>query len=1414
LANNLDPNDPTIAYEDPDRDGLTNLLEYQSGTDPNKPDTDGDGLNDGDEVNKYHTSPLLTDTDGDLIPDGVEVTTGTNPLDRTSYDLKSATATSTVTPPSFTLQTSVANPVMSIQLAWSVKLIDGKTTLDLTADPRTHYTSSDLTICSFQVQPGQVFSGNPGSCVITLSQNTLSTTASGTVTYFTPVEISTLTVNGAVAVDVSGNFAYVATGNSGLAVVDITDRTHPLLRGTLGGLGNAQGVRASGQYVFLVDANGFLRIVQAQNPAAPVLIASLAITGAPTALALRSGLAAVAAGTGGVSLVNVADIMNPVLVSKFTVPASALGVDFDPQSGLAAVAMGTGGLQLADISNPSSPKLRGSLPGGDVRRVLVRFPAVLLADVQRSVTAVNVTNPDQPVLAVSIPPNLGGAPVEIAAFGNIAITADTSFGRAVPIIGIANPLNPATLTYWNLQSAGFSSGVAIDSSFGYLIIPNTLRILKYQNIVDTFGKPPVISIISPVPGAPLIQGQTVTFAANATDDVAVASVSLLVNGKLISTVATPPYQANYTVPLNATALTFGATAGDYGNNTGVAADVSVQVIPDPLTTVTGVVVDNAQPVGGATVTVGSLGTQTTANGAFTLTGVPTISGNIIAMATATINGAVMAGLSTPVPPVRGGTTNVGTITLSPIPVITSLTPKSVLANTTVTLTVSGTNLSGSTFAFSPSTNMNITGSSIAPSGTSATLTVNVLAASGRFVLIATNVAGPSDPTVKLGFIEGTAVFNTLTVPGADPAADTDTDGLPDGYELVLGSDPLNADTDGDLYSDAAEVASISDPLNPACTPLNCRVSGERDTFPTSVSNIGFTSSMPGESDSIIASTLNIGATSSSALESVSLLFSTLNTGATTKVLQEADSLLASVLANFSTNNIPFEADTIPFSVCNTLGSCADYGPLMKAPRRARDITTVTTNRPGSDGLAAGPADGRFFGVLSVTPSGGAGRVSLRAPVAVNFSAPLDIASINAANFALIADGKALDAEIRYSTDFRTVMLRLPLPPDSRILIQLSNQIKDLWGRRLEAFESDFHTVGQSEAPPPVIAQSPPFGAVGWPTDSSTIRLYVASPLNMDQASAALHVTQDGDPVSGSVQVSERGRLLEFIPSQALRPGAVIKIALSGIGSGSAPRSDYEGVFTTASAPSDVTEMTRAIPGQAIGSARNSVIEIEYNRPLDPNLISASNSFVIGDATSEPVPTRISLRGDRIVRLVPAEPLASNAEYSVNIASVLDDSGLATNAIQQHFSTGAEASFGSPRLQSSTPADGATDVEATTELRLIFDRLLNPLSLSTDTVWLTEDGVRVSRSIAVASDGREIVLTPVAPLKPGSLVQVNVVGVEDVSGNSVPLSTIRFRIGGRQGLLAAGTVNKKASLRATRASGWRRTIQFWIRRSNP
>lgn len=105
---------------DADNDGLSDVQEQVLGTNPQSPDTDGDGLQDGpealehgcnplvrdsdgdflndwDEVNTYRTECGNPDTDGDGLTDGVEVTQGTDPLTPSA-----ATATASATAPTLT----------------------------------------------------------------------------------------------------------------------------------------------------------------------------------------------------------------------------------------------------------------------------------------------------------------------------------------------------------------------------------------------------------------------------------------------------------------------------------------------------------------------------------------------------------------------------------------------------------------------------------------------------------------------------------------------------------------------------------------------------------------------------------------------------------------------------------------------------------------------------------------------------------------------------------------------------------------------------------------------------------------------------------------------------------------------------------------------------------------------------------------------------------------------------------------------------------------------------------------------------------------------------------------------------------------------------------------------------------------
>jgi hypothetical protein len=75
----------SVALADRDSDGLTDAREAALATDPRYPDTDQDGVSDGDEVDRDGTDPTDSDTDGDGFGDGLEIASGSDPTDPQSH---------------------------------------------------------------------------------------------------------------------------------------------------------------------------------------------------------------------------------------------------------------------------------------------------------------------------------------------------------------------------------------------------------------------------------------------------------------------------------------------------------------------------------------------------------------------------------------------------------------------------------------------------------------------------------------------------------------------------------------------------------------------------------------------------------------------------------------------------------------------------------------------------------------------------------------------------------------------------------------------------------------------------------------------------------------------------------------------------------------------------------------------------------------------------------------------------------------------------------------------------------------------------------------------------------------------------------------------------------------------------------
>jgi len=222
-----------------------------------------------------------TDTDGDGIPDGVEVKGATDPLDAKSFNYASALSSLAIKPANFALNVNSIQPNVNIQLQVLGTFIGGFGTVDLTSQQRgTAYSSSDPTICNFGGTDGLIFAGNAGSCTITASVGGLTAAATGVVRNFTPTVLSEIPIPGFLnGIDVSGNFAYIAAGPTGLQVVNMQNRNAPVIVGSVTTPVNAEDVKVVGKYAYVADSTSGLQVIDVSIPGTPSVVAALSTPG-------------------------------------------------------------------------------------------------------------------------------------------------------------------------------------------------------------------------------------------------------------------------------------------------------------------------------------------------------------------------------------------------------------------------------------------------------------------------------------------------------------------------------------------------------------------------------------------------------------------------------------------------------------------------------------------------------------------------------------------------------------------------------------------------------------------------------------------------------------------------------------------------------------------------------------------------------------------------------------------------------------------------------------------------------------------------------------------------------------------------------------------------------------------------------
>ena len=157
----------------------------------------------------------------------------------------------------------------------------------------------------------------------------------------------------ALAVAVSGNYAYVAASFAGLVIINISDPTSPGTPNYYDTNGMAFGVTVSGNYAYVADRATGLAIFDISNPASPGTPIYVDTNGEARGVAISGDYAYVADKDAGLAIIDISDPTNPGNPVYIDTNGEAKNVYV--QGNYAYVADKDAGLAIIDISDPTNP---------------------------------------------------------------------------------------------------------------------------------------------------------------------------------------------------------------------------------------------------------------------------------------------------------------------------------------------------------------------------------------------------------------------------------------------------------------------------------------------------------------------------------------------------------------------------------------------------------------------------------------------------------------------------------------------------------------------------------------------------------------------------------------------------------------------------------------------------------------------------------------------------------------------------------------------------------------------------------------------------------------------------------------------------------------------------------------------------
>ncbi len=251
-----------------------------------------------------------------------------------------------------------------------------------------------------------------------------------------PRDAGQLVYQNAYAVAVSGSYAYIVNYNS-LHIIDVADPYSPVEVDSVSGLGNISSVEMYGNHLFVCAEHNGLHIFDAATPSDLQLISTTNLNGGAVGIEIHGDMVAVASGLGGLNLLDISNLASPLLLGRFPTDGQyVLGASIS--GGYAYLAYGWNGFAVVDLSSMLQVAELANLTYAFRVKAAGDRAYLTYGDPECPLAVIDITNPLSPQTRGIYDP-----PQDIVNFdlaGSTVYVAD--FEHGLRMIDVSNPADP------------------------------------------------------------------------------------------------------------------------------------------------------------------------------------------------------------------------------------------------------------------------------------------------------------------------------------------------------------------------------------------------------------------------------------------------------------------------------------------------------------------------------------------------------------------------------------------------------------------------------------------------------------------------------------------------------------------------------------------------------------------------------------------------------------------------------------------------------------------------------------------------------------------------------------------------------------------------------------------------------------